>query len=87
MPRIKKMQLKIGEVLSSTKVKDILGHSTDLLKKHNKWIVEDVLVGESEIYPATRKTRVKKKVNITRIFLVPFDSDDEHIRIRLWFHD
>ena len=44
-----------------------------LLKKHNKWIVEDVLVGESEIYPATRKTRVKKKVNITRIFLVQFD--------------
>ena len=81
------MQLKIGEVLSSTKVKDILGHSTDLLKKHNKWIVEDVLAGESEIYPATRKTRVKKKVNITRIFLVPFDSDDEHIRIRMWFHD
>ena len=81
------MRLKIGEVLSSSKVKDILGDYTELLKKHKKWIVEDVLEGESEIYPATKKTRVKKKVNITRIFLVPFDSDDEHIRIRMWFHD
>lgn len=87
MPRIKKMQMKIGEVLSSNRVKDILGDSTDLLKRHNKWIVEDILEGESEIYPAVRKTRVRKKVNITRIFLVPFDSDDEHIRIRMWFHD
>lgn len=83
MPRIEPIDMNIGDVLTAKKVKDILGY---MPKHYKKWIVEDIIQGQSEIYPAKGKTRVRKKVEITRIFLVPFDSDKDHIRIRLWYH-
>lgn len=87
MPRIEPIDMNIGDVLTAKTVKDILGDNLlHMPKRYKKWIVEDIIEGKSEIYPAKGKTRVRKKVDITRIFLVPFDSDEDHIRIRLWYH-
>tara|TARA_B100001287_G_C22686600_1_gene534201 strand:+ start:20344 stop:20610 length:267 start_codon:yes stop_codon:yes gene_type:complete len=86
MPRIQRTKaLKIGDILSASKVKKVLGKEHNLLKQFDKWIVEDVIKSTSTMTPAKGKKKKTQTVEITRIFLVPYDSERDHIRIRMWF--